>query len=223
MRIKLKYPDVGTFLQKYGPNISRGGIFISTKTPRPVGTAIRFDFILVHEGKEQSVLRGEGTVHFVKEHDSSTPGRPHGMGIKFIRLFDDGQALIDRALSLREPIAEAPPPGLPQGTREVTGEVELANPRDISSGEFQSLQPASRGGVLDTRAPEPDPDLDIDALAEELHVSPERVDEVLRRARSREAAREEELEGLLVPPSGPALPTENAAAELEQLLGRRRK
>jgi uncharacterized protein (TIGR02266 family) len=222
MRIKLKYPDVDTFLQKYGPNISRGGIFISTKTPRPVGTAIRFDFILVHEGKEQSVLRGEGSVHFVKEHDPNAPGRPNGMGVKFLRLFDDGEALVAKALALREPAPEAPPPaGLPRGTREISGEVELANPQDISSGEFPTLQPASRGGVLDTRAPEPDPELDVDALAEKFHVSAERVDAVLRRPRER--ADEGELEALLARPTAPAVSSETAAAELEQLLARRRK
>ncbi len=212
MRIKLKYPDVDTFLQKYGPNISRGGVFISTKAPRPVGTAIRFDFVLVHEGKEQSVLRGEGTVHFVKDHDASVPGRPHGMGIKFVRLFDDGQALIDRALSLRGAVPEVPStPDLPAGTREITGEVELANPRDISSGEFQ------------TQAQAPDPELDIDALVERWHVSLEKVDEVLRRPRSRDAAREEDLAALLEPRADASVSRETAAAELEQLLVRKPK
>ena len=32
MRIKLKYPDVDTFIHKYSANISRGGIFVSTTT-----------------------------------------------------------------------------------------------------------------------------------------------------------------------------------------------
>ena len=105
MRVKLRYPDVDTFLLKYGPNLSRGGAFIGTKTPKPVGTVIRFDFVLVHEDTETSVLRGEGVVHFVREPEAGTTARTAGMGIKFTRLYDDGQALVDRALILRQPPA----------------------------------------------------------------------------------------------------------------------
>lgn len=126
MRVKLKYPDVDTFLAKYGPNISRGGIFIATKAPKPIGTMIRFEFILVSEGAERAVLRGEGAVNFVREADPNAAGRGAGMGVRFTKLFDDGQALVDRALRMRGSQAEPPPPpDLPRGVREVTGEVEL--------------------------------------------------------------------------------------------------
>ena len=228
MRIKLKYPDVDTFLQKYGPNISRGGIFISTKVPRAVGTPIRFDFVLVHDGEERSVLRGEGTVHFVKEADPRAPTRPQGMGIKFVRLFDDGQALIDRALQLRGAPPEPPPRSdLPEGVREVTGEVVLANPSDISSGEFEVLRPSAHAA---SAAPPPDDhddapahDLDLDALAHDLQVSPDRVSAVLRRARVKVPSSDDELESLLTSSVSPVVSSNEAAAGLEQLLARRRK
>ncbi len=100
MRIKLKYPDVDTFIQKYAVNISRGGIFIATKQPKPVGTFVKFEFLLSDAGGT-SIIRGEGQVQWTKEFDPEHPGKPHGMGVKFSRLDRDSQAVIDRALKWR--------------------------------------------------------------------------------------------------------------------------
>ena len=74
MRIKLKYPDIDTFIQKYAVNISRGGIFIATKPPKPVGTYVRFEFLLSDEGGT-SIIRGEGQVQWTKDYDPATPGK----------------------------------------------------------------------------------------------------------------------------------------------------
>ena len=38
MRIRLKYSDVQTFIEKFSANVSRQGIFIPSKTPKPVDT-----------------------------------------------------------------------------------------------------------------------------------------------------------------------------------------
>lgn len=100
MRIKLKYPDVETFIQKYAVNISRGGIFIATKQPKPVGTFVRFEFLLSDAGTT-SIIRGEGQVQWTKEFDPKSPAKAHGMGVKFTRLDADSQGVIDRALRWR--------------------------------------------------------------------------------------------------------------------------
>jgi uncharacterized protein (TIGR02266 family) len=100
MRIKLKYPDVDTFIQKYAVNISRGGIFIATKQPKPVGTFVKFEFLLSDAGSS-SIIRGEGQVQWTKEFDPAHPTKAHGMGVKFSRLDADSQAVIDRALRWR--------------------------------------------------------------------------------------------------------------------------
>jgi len=110
MRIKLKYPDVETFIQKYAVNISRGGIFIATKQPKAIGTLLRFEFMLANpEGT--SLIRGEGQVQWVREFDPAQPQRAHGMGIKFTRLDEQSQALVDRALAFRA--AQSGPRRLP--------------------------------------------------------------------------------------------------------------
>lgn len=100
MRIKLKYPDVDTFIQKYAVNISRGGIFIATKQPKPVGTRLRFEFLLAN-AETTSIIRGDGTVQWTREFDPEAPTRAHGMGVKFTRLDTDSQALVERALAWR--------------------------------------------------------------------------------------------------------------------------
>jgi uncharacterized protein (TIGR02266 family) len=100
MRIKLKYPDLDTFIQKYAVNISRGGIFIATKTPKPVGTVVKFEFLLAN-AEATSLIRGEGMVQWTREFDPATPQKAHGMGVKFTRLDADSQAVVDRALAWR--------------------------------------------------------------------------------------------------------------------------
>ncbi|MDB4966893.1 MAG: conserved region [Myxococcales bacterium] len=110
MRIKLKYPDVDTFIQKYAVNISRGGIFIATKQPKPIGTYVRFEFLL-SDATTSSIIRGEGQVQWTKEFDPAQPSKAHGMGVKFMRLDADSQAVIDRALRWRA--EHGTNPGLP--------------------------------------------------------------------------------------------------------------
>lgn len=201
--MKLRYPDVDTFLVKYGPNLSRGGVFIGTKTPKPVGTPIRFDFVLVHEEVELSVLRGEGVVHFVRELESGPPSRTPGMGLRFTKLHDDGQALVDRALALRS-AAKDPDGAGPQPTniRETTAEVELV------TGPARELQPDA--------SPEAD---ELDALIVELGIAPDRVAATLHRRRSTDLT-EHGLPALLDRPSVTAT-TAEALEGLEALLERR--
>jgi uncharacterized protein (TIGR02266 family) len=100
MRIKLKYPDVETFIQKYAVNISRGGIFIATKQPKPIGTNIKFEFLLA-DATGTSVIRGEGQVQWTREYDATQPTKAHGMGVKFTRLDPESQIVVDRALAFR--------------------------------------------------------------------------------------------------------------------------
>jgi uncharacterized protein (TIGR02266 family) len=107
MRIKLKYPDVDTFIQRYSVNISRGGIFIATRNPKPVGTVLRFEFQLATAAP---IIRGEGQVIWIKPFDPEQPKKVHGMGVRFTRLDAESRNLIDRAMAWkREHEGEAPP------------------------------------------------------------------------------------------------------------------
>ena len=43
LRIKLRYDDIDTFVEKFAPNIGRAGLFIRSRTPKPVGSEVRPD------------------------------------------------------------------------------------------------------------------------------------------------------------------------------------
>jgi molecular chaperone DnaK len=141
MRIKLKYPDVETFIQKYAVNISRGGIFIATKSPKAVGTFVKFEFLL-SDATSSSIIRGEGQVQWTKEFDPQNPAKAHGMGVKFTRLDRDSQGVIDRALRWRaehgtNPRVPVPVPTssahtISTATRDESGEVTLPDAREGS-------------------------------------------------------------------------------------------
>lgn len=199
MRVKLRYPDVDTFLVKYGPNLSRGGVFIGTRTPKVVGTPIRFDFVLVHDDVELSVLRGEGVVHFVREPDASAAGRTPGMGLRFTKLYDDGQSIVDRALQLRAITVEPEGTGpAPSNIREVTGEVELV------TGPQRALEN----------------NYDLDALIVESGITAARVEATLHRRRKTDLG-EGVLQALLERKPGGVPTTTEAVAALDDLLKRR--
>ncbi len=155
MRIKLKYPDVDTFIQKYAVNISRGGIFIATKQPKPVGTFVRFEFLL-SDASTSSIIRGEGQVQWTKEYDPAHPLKAHGMGVKFSRLDADSQAVIDRALKWRaehgtNPGAPLPVPTSSAHTIQTSARDE--RPERPPAREREREREAPRAGSPATMAP----------------------------------------------------------------------
>ncbi|MCC6998437.1 MAG: TIGR02266 family protein [Deltaproteobacteria bacterium] len=99
LRLKLKYADVETFVDKFATNISKGGIFIATRQPKPAGTSLRFELLLENG---QKLIRGEGVVSWVKDFDPKQPARPHGMGVKFTKLDADSRVLVDRMLAVKQ-------------------------------------------------------------------------------------------------------------------------
>lgn len=107
IRIRLKYPDEAAFVRKYGANISRGGIFVSTREPKPVGTALRFEFQLA-DGSP--IIRGEGSVVWVKPYDPGQPAKTHGMGVRFSRLDGESRRVVERVLEWKEQAQREPEP-----------------------------------------------------------------------------------------------------------------
>ena len=53
LRIKLRYTNVDTFISKFAVNISRGGMFISSRAPKPTGTVVKFELREVVEFQEE--------------------------------------------------------------------------------------------------------------------------------------------------------------------------
>ncbi len=96
LKIKFKSQTLDQFIERYSVDVSHGGIFIRTKDPLAVGTPLRFEFQL----KDATpLIRGEGTVVWTRERDPSRAGIAPGMGVRFDRLGDGSQEVLDKILA----------------------------------------------------------------------------------------------------------------------------
>jgi len=83
-QIPVAYRSVGTFLSDWATNISHGGLFINTRKPLPVGTAVR---VLIQLPGEQFPAALDGKVTRVTEYDNAHNQVP-GMALQFTGLDD---------------------------------------------------------------------------------------------------------------------------------------
>jgi uncharacterized protein (TIGR02266 family) len=104
LRIRLPFATEDEFVERYGQNVARGGIFIATRAVKALGTAIAFELVLQNGDR---LMRGEGAVQQVQEDEA--PGKS-GMLVRFIRLDARSKALIDKILAHREGLTAAEPP-----------------------------------------------------------------------------------------------------------------
>jgi len=93
VRLHLKCPDAEDFVERFAPNVTRGGIFLSTRDAREVGRTIRFEIALLDD---TVVFAGEGVVTWVK---------PKGMGVKFTTLDPATEPMLERLLGRRKAAA----------------------------------------------------------------------------------------------------------------------
>jgi uncharacterized protein (TIGR02266 family) len=107
VRVRLKHADDKTFVERFAPNVTRGGVFLASREPRPVGALVRFEVSLING---QVVLSGEGRVTWVKPYNAAEPSRPHGMGVQFTQLEGDSRTMLDRLLERRQATGRPPSP-----------------------------------------------------------------------------------------------------------------
>lgn len=81
IELKVEYQRLNTFFADYTKNISKGGTFIGTERPLPIGT--EFVFALGLPGVD-APLRLRGKVIWTVPVADSTKANPAGMGIEFI-------------------------------------------------------------------------------------------------------------------------------------------
>ncbi len=89
LSLQVSYRTPGAFLVSYSVNLSKGGIFIETTTPLPIGDRVSLN-IEVPGGGEMAV---EGVVTWTRAH--ADEGMPAGMGLRFDRLEEHYGAAID--------------------------------------------------------------------------------------------------------------------------------
>ncbi len=126
LRIRLPFATEEEFVERYGPNVARGGIFIATRAVKPVGTAIAFELVLQSGDR---LMRGEGTVQQVQEHQALGKS---GMLVRFVRLDARSRALIDKIVAFREGIVNSEMP-----------QAEPSDPVPIAAALAPGLKPAA--------------------------------------------------------------------------------
>ncbi len=93
IELKVEYKRLNTFFADYTKNISRGGTFIKTRRPLPIGT--EFLFKLFVPGRAQP-LTIHGEVQRIIGEDDSENGEEHGMAIKFVYRQGESQVEISQ-------------------------------------------------------------------------------------------------------------------------------
>ncbi len=199
VRLQLRYPDEDTFIQRFAPNVTRGGIFLASRTPFPVGAGIAFEVSLM---QGPPLLAGTGKVAWVREFNPQEPQRAHGMGVQFLAVAPGSRPMLERLLTHKA----APP------LRTPSGGVPVTTPRpklDLSPIPLSALGSGPHGIIpLDGDPSTWMDDQGVRQAANRARVLASRVDDV-------EALRTREREE---PPT-----IEEALAELPRLLGPRRQ
>jgi type IV pilus assembly protein PilZ len=81
IRLRVDYERMNAFFADYTKNISKGGTFIKTSRPLPVGT--RFLFALAVPALSEPVTL-DGEVTWVLKAEEAEAGKEPGMGIRFV-------------------------------------------------------------------------------------------------------------------------------------------
>src|SRR5687767_10899495 len=84
IELRVAYQRMNAFLADYTRDISKGGVFIKTTTPFPIGT--EFDFHISLPKRPEGILL-KGRVVWVddgKDPEGASKGAGAGMGIQFV-------------------------------------------------------------------------------------------------------------------------------------------
>jgi uncharacterized protein (TIGR02266 family) len=96
IRIRLRHASFDAFIEKFAPNLTRGGVFIASRTPLAIGSTFAFEIQLA--GGEVA-MAGDGKVTWVKAFDPAAPQKAHGMGVQFLRLDNPSRELLNKILA----------------------------------------------------------------------------------------------------------------------------
>lgn len=96
IELKVEYKRLNSFFADYTKNISRGGTFIKTNRPLPIGTEFVFKLFVPHLERPLAI---HGEVQWVvTEAEAEAQGAEPGMGIRFVYKTGDPQAEIARSV-----------------------------------------------------------------------------------------------------------------------------
>ncbi len=137
LKVRFKSATVDEFIEHYCKDVSRGGIFIKSSQPMPVGTLLKFQFQLKDES---ALIRGVGRVVWTRIEEDAAADKPPGMGIKFIKMDNESRVLVERIVD-----AHAPEEGTYEiGREQATDAAPISSePPPLEGGSFfPNLPPA---------------------------------------------------------------------------------
>lgn len=85
-------------------NLSPGGAFIKMDDPYPSGTLVKFKI----RTPDDSVIDGVGKVAWLRKKEAGDT-EPSGVGIKFLKMSDEGRNMLEKVLETATIIASEPP------------------------------------------------------------------------------------------------------------------
>src|SRR4051812_10647382 len=101
-KVQIKTEGLEKFIEKYSGNISRGGIFIKTPQPLPIGKEVLLTVVI--PGGSQ-LIEARGTVSWTRPANDPHSGEPAGMGIQFTSLGDGSDKILDAIVRAAPPQA----------------------------------------------------------------------------------------------------------------------
>ncbi|MFL5318978.1 MAG: TIGR02266 family protein [Myxococcaceae bacterium] len=131
--VKLPFATPEEFLGKYGANVTRGGIYLRSKTVKPPGTPVTLDLKLQNGDR---IVYASAIVHF------TTGGGGQGisgMGLRFTTVDAQTQKFLDTAVAVMPHAKSALPP----------------LPPNVGPAEYEKDAPAASGPEVGTPAAAP--------------------------------------------------------------------
>jgi uncharacterized protein (TIGR02266 family) len=139
LKIRYKSASVDEFVEHYAADISRGGVFIKSKSPLDVGTLLKFELQLKDETE---LVAGVGRVVWIRKLEDAFEDHPAGMGIKFVKMDGQSRSFVETLVTKRGP-------GLgrfDEGSTDLTPEKGLK----IPPGEPEQVAPEDRSDLRNT-------------------------------------------------------------------------
>jgi len=143
LRIKLRYDDTDTLVQRFAPNVGKAGVFLPTKSVQAIGAEVKFEIRLLDDS---AAIVGLGRVRSIREADPNNPRAVFGMAVELLRVTRESRELILRILEYRRSI------GLAEVAIPSADDVDAARRREMPS-EPATPQPTAPPPAM----PEPEP------------------------------------------------------------------
>lgn len=97
-QVQMRFSSLESVLRGSLRDLSVGGAFVYSRTPRPVGTMIR---LLVEVEDKDLRFEAEGeVVHVLQAEQAAEQGMPPGMGLRFIALSPKNRSVIIELVSM---------------------------------------------------------------------------------------------------------------------------